>query len=355
MLASVYSPETLDPAQLDVYLERGWFRMGQSVFTTNFLSFKNQLYSAIWLRVYLPDFATERTQEKLAKLNAGFRTRIQKASVTPDKEALFELYKRSVSFEASSSLHHLLYGKSTCDIYNTFEVTVFDDDKLIACGFFDLGAGSAAGISSFYDPAYKRYSLGKHLIYLKMEYCRTLGLDYFYPGYFVPGYSFFDYKLSMGKRALQFLQLASGRWNRIAEFLPELSPLQVMRDKLLKMKHLLGLSLIESWLWEYGFFDANLIPELSGRELFDFPLFLAFTASEATIVNQLIVYDVRDECYHLIKCRGVWKTNTASSSSTIYSSYVLDIDQVLLSVETPEELVSVVLMVIESDANTGNG
>ena len=176
MLAAVHSPETLSPVQLDTYLAQGWFRMGQTVFTTNFLSFKNQLYSAVWLRVYLPDFKTERTQEKLRRLNAGFRAVIQKASITPAHEALFELYKKSISFEASSSLQHLLYGKSAGDIYNTYEVNLFDNDKLIACGFFDIGAGSAAGISSFYDPAYKKYTLGKHLIYLKMSYCKELGL-----------------------------------------------------------------------------------------------------------------------------------------------------------------------------------
>jgi arginine-tRNA-protein transferase len=116
MLATVHSPQSLDPAQLDTYLEQGWFRMGQTIFTTNFLSFKNQLYSAVWLRVYLPDFTTERTKEKLAKLNAGFRTEIQKASITAAQETLFELYRKSISFEASSSLHHLLFGKSTDNI-----------------------------------------------------------------------------------------------------------------------------------------------------------------------------------------------------------------------------------------------
>ena len=159
----------------------------------------------------------------------------------------------------------------------------------------------------------------------------------------------------MGKGALQFLQLASSQWKVIDEFSPALCPLHLMRDKLLKLKELLSHSLIECWLWEYGFFDANLIPELSGRELFDFPLFLAFTGSDSDMINQLIVYDVRDECYHLIRSRGVWKTNASNNPNAIFSSFVLDIEQILLSVTTPDEVVSTILLAIESDTKTSAG
>ncbi len=347
MLAQVHSPETLDPLELDFYLQQGWFRMGQTIFTTNFLSFRNQLYAAVWLRVFLPPFHTGKTREKLGKLNAGFRTEFQKASISPEKENLFAQYRTSVSFEASSSLYHLLYGKRAMNIYDTYEVNLFDNDKLIACGYFDLGSGSAAGITSFYDPAYKKFSLGKYLIYLKMEFCKQLGYQYFYPGYFVPGYSFFDYKLSIGTRSLQFLELASAQWKPIGEFNQAQTPLNSMKDKLHELKDFLLQSTIESWIWEYGFFDANLIPELAGREFFDFPLFLCFSGSAEELINQLIVYDVRDQHYHLIKCMAVWKTNSAVGSNNVYSSHVLKAEEVLFSSNMPEELAGLISLAME--------
>src|SRR5688572_27360273 len=101
MYGQVHSPETLSGDELDAYLEMGWFRMGQTIFTTNFLSFKNQFYSAIWLRVVLPRFSAEKTQQKLAKKNAGFATEIIPAHISAEKEALFAKYKSSVPFEAS--------------------------------------------------------------------------------------------------------------------------------------------------------------------------------------------------------------------------------------------------------------
>src|SRR5690349_15031078 len=276
MFASVHDPEILSPAELDSYLARGWFRMGPTIFTTNFLSFKENLYSAVWLRVGLAEFEGGKTQAKLFKTNNLFKTKIQRASVTDEKEALFAKYKKSVPFEASASLHHLLYGKSHATVYNTFEIDVHHDGKLIAVGYFDLGKEAGMGISSVYDPDYKKYSLGKFLIYLKMNHCKEQGMRYFYPGYFVPGYPFFDYKLSIGKEALQFLQFEREQWLPIKLFHETCTPLKVMQQKLSKLKDGLMAIGILARISRYEFFDANLIPDLAGAQLFDFPLFLIY-------------------------------------------------------------------------------
>jgi leucyl-tRNA---protein transferase len=344
MFAQAHSPGTLLPQELDTYLEQGWFRMGQTIFTTNFLNFKNQFYSALWLRIVLQSFHSDQKQKKIFRINSGFRSEIKKATINPEKEALFSKYKEGISFDASASLHHLLFGTASHTIYNTFEVNIYDSDKLIATGFFDLGDTSAAGISSFYDPAYKKYSLGKFLIYLKIEHCKNQGLKYFYPGYFVPGYPLFDYKLEIGRSALQYLQFSSYRWLPMESFSRELTPLQIMHEKLSSLQHALLQSSIESLVLKYEFFDANLIPELKGADLFDFPLFLSFTKSMEEDVNQLIVYDLRGECYRLIRCFGVLKTNVTNKSVDIYSSFALKIEQDLFSTSKLEELVNIILI-----------
>ena len=347
MFAQVQSPDSLAPEALDAYLEKGWFRMGQTIFTTNFLHFKDQFYSAIWLRIKLDEFITEKKEQKLFRQNACFRTEIRKASINQTKEDLFATYKQGISFEASSSLQQLLFGKSDNNIYDTQEVNVYDGDTLIAVGFFDVGARNAAGITCFYDPGYKKYSLGKYLIYLKIQYCKTLGLQYFYPGYFVPGYSFFDYKLEIGKPALQYLEFATQKWLPINSFSPSLSPLWVMQERLLALQALLVHSNIESKIFYYEFFDATLIPDLRGVALFDFPLFLCFLGSNEDSLNQVIVYDVHDQHYHFIHCNGIWKTNSANSIKEVYSSHVLRSEQDMFSTQEPEELVEIILMAVE--------
>ncbi|MEP7252864.1 MAG: GNAT family N-acetyltransferase, partial [Ginsengibacter sp.] len=98
------------------------------------------------------------------------------------------------------------------DAYNTYMINMYDKGKLIAAGFFDIGQKSTAGICSIYDPAYRKYSLGKYMIYEKMFYSKREGFDYFYPGYVVPGYSMFDYKLDIGSTALEYLNRSNGEW-----------------------------------------------------------------------------------------------------------------------------------------------
>lgn len=322
--------------------------MGQTIFTTNFLNFRHQLYSAIWLRIVLPDLRQDRQQQKLAKRNMAFRTEVKRASITADKETLYARYKQGISFEVSSSLKELMYRNSLHDLYNTLEICIYDHSKLIATGFFDIGATSAAGITSFYDPDYKKYSLGKYLIYQKLEYCKASGLKFFYPGYFVPGYSFFDYKLGIGTGALQYLDFSSQRWLPIEHFSPEQTPLRVMHRALSALHELLQQFKIESNVLMYEFFDANLIPELKDAGLFDFPILLCFPYSEDDSVHAVVVYDVQDEKYRLIRCISVWASNLPDRQDGFFSSHLLKIIQDVFSSAVPEELAAALLVEMKS-------
>jgi arginyl-tRNA--protein-N-Asp/Glu arginylyltransferase len=338
MFAQVHCPEVLIAGELDTYLRNGWFRMGQSIFTTNFLNFRDNFYSAIWLRIDLLKFNGDRTQQKLAKKNSRFGSVIREAFVNEEKESLYARYKKNITFETSASLRHLLYGKSNRTIFNSYEVCIFDESRLIAVGYFDMGADSAAGITCFYDPDYKKFSLGKHLIYLKLEYCKQSGLQYFYPGYFVPGYSFFDYKLNIGHSNLEYLQLRTNQWFSIEKFTSRDVPYHVMKDSLVQLGQMLTERGFRNNLLKYEFFDANLVPELMGAELFDFPLVLFLGEYDSDLPDHLVVYDVCDEVFRLLKCRAVWKTNSSSPMNGTYSSQVLKTEKEVFSSAMPEEI-----------------
>lgn len=202
----------IEPGELDDYLAQGWFRIQQTIFTTDKIIFNDLLYDTIWLRVCLTDFEADKKYRELRKKNSRFKTEIKKGSVTSDHEALFSCYKESLSFESPPSLNRLLLGDKSYNIYNTYMINVYDGNQMIGTGFFDLGKNSAAGICSVYDPRYKAYSLGKYMIYEKMHYCKNNKLSYFYPGYFVPGYALFDYKLTIGNPAIEYFDTFEREW-----------------------------------------------------------------------------------------------------------------------------------------------
>ena len=202
----------IKPSELDAFLELGWFRIQQSIFTTRILNFNGMTYPTIWLRVPLIDFLPGKKFRALSRKNSRFKTEIKKAIYTLAHETLYATYKADVSFESAPTLQWLLYGNNTRDVYNTYMINVYDGKRLIGAGFFDLGDTSAAGICSIYDPEYKRYSLGKYMIYEKIIYCKKERYDYFYPGYFVPGYPRFDYKLEIGKPAIEYFDTREKKW-----------------------------------------------------------------------------------------------------------------------------------------------
>ncbi|HEY5371524.1 MAG TPA: GNAT family N-acetyltransferase [Hanamia sp.] len=212
MNPNVIELTSLQPAQLDAFLSLGWYRIQQTIFTTDFLYFDDQVYDAIWLRVRLRDLMPDKRYKILSKKNSCFRTEIKSSVITPAHEELYDSYKEGVSFEGASSLHSLLYGKSDCNAFNSQMINVFDGDVLIGAGVFDLGKHSAAGICSIYNPAYRKFSLGKYMIYEKIQYCKRENFTYFYPGYFVPGYPTFDYKLEIGKPAIDYFDPVQKRW-----------------------------------------------------------------------------------------------------------------------------------------------
>ena len=355
MFAQVHYPESLLPEELDEYLAEGWFRNGQRIFTTNFLNFDHKLYSAIWLRIDLKKNTVDKNIARLKKINPGFTICIQKASVTPEKESLFQKYKLGVPFSAAQSLQTLLFGDSKSDVFPTYEILIYDQEKIIAVGYFDLGLKSAAGITSFYDPDYKKNSLGKYLIYLKIEYCKLHQYDFFYPGYFAPNYPAFDYKLEIEKGNLSFLRIETSTWDPIETFRIEENPFQLMCDRLAEMDAALLANGIACNISKYTFFEANIIPNLRGLNLFDFPIFLrCFEQMDQAVVNPLIVYDVIYKCFHLIECKSVWKADDVDEEPGFYSAHLLKLNKHICSTKTVDEMTSIVTKALQAKTNSNS-
>jgi arginyl-tRNA--protein-N-Asp/Glu arginylyltransferase len=354
MLVELHYPESLTNEELDTYLANGWFRMGQSIFTTNFLKFHDVVYSALWLRIDLLNFEISKVQQKLIKMNAQFEVVIQKVQITIEQENLFSKYSQSVSFDPAPSAYHLLCGhnenRASLPLYDTFEINIYDQTKLIATGFFDFGKESTAGISCFYDPDYKKYSLGKYLMYLKMDFSKKAGCRFFYPGYFAPKYPLFDYKLDLAKPFLQYLDLVTDKWLSFAEYSPSQTPLEVMHHKLRELSQQLENQNVKHQFKYYDFFDADMISNLNGLGLFDFPMFLfCFEFDEEQLSNTpallpMVVFDVQDAQYHLIICSKTYKSIFEECKEEHYNAYLLQLTRFLYKGESAEEMAEVIAM-----------
>ncbi len=300
MFAEKHYPEVLHPQDLDRYLARGWYRMGQTMFTTHFLCFGQQFFSAVWVRLPLSGYRFRRSLRKLHQKNANrFRTRIQRGSITREKEQLYQKYKSHFPGILAPSLRDSLLDGEDFNIFDTYEVAVYDQDQLVALSYFDRGRAAAASIQGIYDPAYRKYSLGFYTMLAEIEACQQDGLSHFYPGYVVPGYDRFDYKLRIGE--VEYYDLSSGRWRPLQDWNGEAGPLMAMERKLAGLQASLNRHRIPAKKMFYPLFEANLFGFWT-TTFFDYPVFLHCLTAQDEEQYVVAVYDVRQEVYKLVAC-----------------------------------------------------
>ncbi len=182
-------------SELDFLLSLGCFRMQQEMFTCQYVSFDGVSYAVHWLRIVLDKVSYGPKQTRLFRINDAFSVTAKPFVLTREVETLYALYKDSVDFDAADSVEACLLDGDTLTSFDTHIIEVRDGATLIAAGIFDNGDQSIAGIMNFYHPAYRRQSLGKYLMLLKIEHARRQQKTYYYPGYIVSNYPKFDYKL----------------------------------------------------------------------------------------------------------------------------------------------------------------
>ena len=210
---NIYYPEYLAAEELDAFLENGWYRIGRSLFTTHFIDLENT-HRVFWLRYRLENLILTKSQRRLQRKNRQFNVSLKPFEITREIEDLYAVYKSSVKFQSPPSVYYCLYGEgsSSFDVFKTELIEIREGTKLIAVGIADWGANSYAGIMNFFDPDYKKHSLGKYLMILKIKLGKLRNFDWYYPGYFIYRKPELDYKLSFEKDAVEVFIPESKQW-----------------------------------------------------------------------------------------------------------------------------------------------
>jgi arginine-tRNA-protein transferase len=219
MIGDIHFPGELSRRELDEYLARGWFRMGQSIFTTDEFPFKGNWHTVHWLRLRLQEVNFTKSARKILGLNKELKVSVQPLQLTNEIEELYTNYRNSVEFDPPESVAGYLSGDRDGNIYDTQVIEVRDGQQLVAAGIFDRGENSIAGIMNFYHPGYRSKSLGKYLMLLKIQHAKQMGTTYYYPGYIARGFSKFDYKIFPDPGATEVYDSQKEEWIDLAVFL----------------------------------------------------------------------------------------------------------------------------------------
>lgn len=328
MTAQKYFLPYLNGRPLDQFLERGWFRMNQSIFTTHFLKMEETFHPAVWLRYALNPTTFARIQKKIKKLmppNVTFR--IEPWHYTEDQEALYFEHALHTGLPLYTGLYRMMYGKGGLNIFDTWQVAIYAKKRLVAFGLFDRGLQASAGIISVYDPAYSKYSTGKLLMYLKMRYCALMGQTYYYPGYAVPGCHRFNYKLGILPGHIEYYEPAQKQWLAApeeAEALPNY--LEAMKRALQALMADNRMQSLGAKLMYYSFFDGALQDIYVSPEL-EYPLFIHLPLGHTSATDMAITYNPGNGLYQVLR------TEKLDPAMLKESDYGLVYDQVLSIVQ----------------------
>ena len=221
MFGDIQFPEEMSRGDLDEYLARGWFRMGQSIFTTDEFPFRGIWHSVYWLRICLSDINYSKSARRISHNNRSLPFSIVPFELSAEMEELYHVYRSAVEFEAPESVTGYLFGERQGNIYDTQVIEIRENNKLIAAGIFDQGENSIAGIMNFYRPEYRSRSLGKYLMLLKIGYALHTGRRYYYPGYIAKGFPKFDYKYFPDPGATEVYDQVNHEWIPLSLFLQD--------------------------------------------------------------------------------------------------------------------------------------
>ncbi len=306
MFTEKHFPHSVTGEELDDYLERGWYRMGLSIFTCHFLFFNNSLFSPVWLRLPLEGLVYRKSLQKIMRQNRSrFRSVVRHAVIDEQREALFQKYKSSFKGVLSATVRDNILDGKDHTIFDTFEVCIYDGDKLIAFSYFDLGNNSLASIKGVYDPDYAQFSLGLYTMLEEMQFGIDLGFQFYYPGYFVPGFNRFDYKLRIGTPAdLQFFDLKTGKWMQFSSFSTLNVPVTVLSSKLIHLGKILYDSGISSQMLYYPAYEANSLM-FENERLLESPLFLTIFNDIFPRPRFIIYFDLWREKFVFTHCMPI--------------------------------------------------
>ena len=207
-----FPDNTIPAKRLDKLLASGYFRTGNYLMRTRVLYFNDEILNTLHIRILLQEHHFSKSLQKILKKNKEkFTYSIQPFNITIEKELLYKQHKKRFKGNASNSLSGFMYDNYNKNIFNTFEINIYDEGKLIAFSFFDVGITSMASIIGIFDQQYSSCSLGIYTMLLEMEYAKSMQFKYYYPGYVAYEPSQFNYKLRLAD-SFEFYDWYSKRW-----------------------------------------------------------------------------------------------------------------------------------------------
>jgi leucyl-tRNA---protein transferase len=204
--------DTVSPGRLDALLADGWRHFGNQFFRYSYAFYEMDLRKVVPLRVRLENFTLSKSQRRTLKRNADLVTVVRPIEITAVGEELFHRHKRRFKIGVPESIYDFVSLKPSIEPCEAFEIAVYDDRRVVALSYFDIGASASSGIYAMFDPDLSQRRLGIFTLLKEIEFSIAAGKTFYYQGYAYEEESFYDYKKRIrGSEAFDW----RGNWNSL--------------------------------------------------------------------------------------------------------------------------------------------
>lgn len=184
----------LEVDELDYLLQHGWRKFGQFIFRPNCPNCNK----CIPLRIDVANFTPTKNQRKFLR---KYRDVQIKFSPLIFRKRHFEIYHKhgherfQNSIDASIIDNEQLFKETFYRFTGTQLLSeIFLDGRLIAFGILEQSDNALSSVYFSYDPVYEKMSLGHLGALSEILYAKSIGLHYYYLGYWIEENQFMKYK-----------------------------------------------------------------------------------------------------------------------------------------------------------------
>jgi arginyl-tRNA--protein-N-Asp/Glu arginylyltransferase len=182
------------PAMMDAFWADGWRHFGEQFFRDMFSVVENRLRLVLPLRIDVSAFTLSDSQRRAVRRNTDVQIIIGDAYIDEEKRQLFERHRQRFRENVPDSLRDFLSPVPSLLPCVTRECCVYDNGRLVAVSFFDVGETACSSVYAMFDPAASRRSLGVFTLLQEIRYAQETGRRYLYLGYSHREHSHYDYK-----------------------------------------------------------------------------------------------------------------------------------------------------------------
>ncbi|MCP4500162.1 MAG: arginyltransferase [Deltaproteobacteria bacterium] len=149
------------------------------------------------LRIPTDAFQASKSQRRLMKKNEGFfDIEVTRPTLDDERLELYGRYQVAQHGEHAQSADEKSYRRFLIDtVTDTVELDWRNEDGiLIGVGILDVTPDALSSVYFYWDPAYRKSSLGTYSALKELELCKEWGKNFYYLGYLVSGSKTMGYK-----------------------------------------------------------------------------------------------------------------------------------------------------------------